>query len=251
MLSAIPEPAVLAFVLIGALAAGFTTGFAGFGTGMVASGFWFHALPAPMVPPLVALAAVAAHLVTLATVRRAFDWPQAAPYLLGGTIGVPVGVAALSVASPDTLRLSAGVFLASYSAFQILGFARVAIGDWGGRAADGTIGIAGGFLGGFAGLSGVVPLVWLQMRGGPSTRQRATYQPFNLIVLALAGVGMTMSGTLDTRVLTVAALCLPVTLAGAWFGARVYTGVSETTFWRIVLVLLLGSGIILVAQSIG
>jgi hypothetical protein len=39
------------------------------------------------------------------------------------------------------MRLSAGLFLASYSAFQLLGFARIAIGDWGGRIADGTIGM--------------------------------------------------------------------------------------------------------------
>jgi len=250
MMDAIPDPASLAFVLIGALVAGFTTGFAGFGTGLVASGLWFHALPAPMVPPLVALAAVAAHLVGLLTVRRAFEWGQAAPYLLGGALGVPFGVAALSLASPDTLRLSAGLFLVGYAAFQLLGFARYCIGDWGGRAADGTVGVAGGFLGGFAGLSGALPLVWLQMRGGPSLRQRATYQPFNLIVLVLASLGMAVSGALDLRVLTIAVLCLPVTLAGAWAGARVYTGVSEATFRRVVLMLLLGSGTILVAQTI-
>jgi uncharacterized membrane protein YfcA len=167
-------------------------------------------------------------------------------------------VAALSHASPDTLRLSVGLFLAGYAGFQLLGFARRGIGNLGGRAADGTIGIAGGFLGGFAGLSGALPLVWLQMRGGPSARQRATYQPFNLIVLSLASLivlslaslGMALSGALDARVLTIAALCLPVTLAGAWLGARVYTGVSEVAFRRIVLVLLLGSGAILIIQGL-
>lgn len=251
MLDAFPDPAWLAFVLIGALLAGFTTGFAGFGTGLVAAGFWFHALPAEMVPPMAALAAVVAQLVGLATVRRAFEWGRAAPFLLGGALGVPVGVLALSLASPDTLRLSVGLFLAAYAGFQILGFARLGIGDWGGRAADGTVGIAGGFLGGFAGLSGPLPLIWLQMRGGPSLRQRATYQPFNLIVLALASLGMTISGALDARVLAVAMLCLPVTLAGAWLGAHAYTGVNEATFRRVVLLLLLGSGTILVAQTIG
>jgi uncharacterized membrane protein YfcA len=74
MLDAIPDPASLAFVLIGALLAGFTTGFAGFGTGLVAAGLWFHALPTEMVPPLVALTAVAAQLVGLATMRRSFEW---------------------------------------------------------------------------------------------------------------------------------------------------------------------------------
>ena len=251
MLSHIPDAASLAFILLGALVAGFTTGFAGFGTGLVASGLWFHALPAPLVPPLVALAAVAAQLAGLVTVRRSFEWGRAAPYLVGGALGVPIGVAALSRANPDTLRLSVGVFLAGYAGFQLLGFAKRGIGNWGGRAADGSVGITGGFLGGFAGLSGALPLVWLQMRGGPSASQRATYQPFNLIVLGMASLGMALSGALDAQVLTIAALCLPLTLAGAFLGARVYTGVSEAAFRRIVLALLLGSGAILIAQGVG
>jgi len=45
----------LALVMVAALVAGFTTGFAGFGTGLVASGLWLQALPAALVPPLVAL----------------------------------------------------------------------------------------------------------------------------------------------------------------------------------------------------
>jgi uncharacterized membrane protein YfcA len=250
MLDHIPDPAALAFVLTGALIAGFTTGFAGFGTGLVASGLWFHALPAPLVPPLVAMAAVAAQLVGFVTVRRSFEWGRAMPYLVGGAIGVPIGVAALTLASPDALRLSVGLFLAAYAAFQLLGLAKRGIGNTGGRTADGTVGLAGGFLGGFAGLSGALPLVWLQMRGGPSAQQRATYQPFNMIVLALASLGMAFAGAIDARVLTIAALCLPVTLSGAWIGARVYTGVSEAVFRRIVLALLLGSGLILVVQGL-
>jgi len=250
MLEFIPEPAALAFVLAGALVAGFTTGFAGFGTGLVASGLWFHALPAALVPPLVALAAVTAQLVGLATLRPVFEWRRARPYLLGGALGVPLGVAALRLASPDLLRLSVGVFLAGYAGFQLLGLARRSIGAWGGRAADGTVGFAGGILGGFSGLSGALPLVWLQMRGGPSAEQRAVYQPFNLIVLALATLGMAISGAIDARVLTIAALSLPVTLAGAWLGARIYTGVSEAAFRRVVLMLLLGSGATLIAQGV-
>ncbi len=78
---------MLTVVLLGALAAGFMTGFAGFGTGLVASGLWFHALPMPMVPPLVAQASVAAQSIGIITVRKAFDWNKAQPFLLGGLIG--------------------------------------------------------------------------------------------------------------------------------------------------------------------
>ncbi len=241
----------LAFVIVGALFAGFTTGFAGFGTGLVASGLWFHALPAPMVPPLVAMAAVAGQLVGFVTVRKAFDWRRVSPFLMGGTIGVPLGVGALASASPTALKVSVGAFLVIYAIYRLAWKNRFQIDDWGGRIADSAIGTAGGFLGGFAGLSGPLPLIWLQLRGGPSEKQRATYQPFNLIVLAFAGVSMALAGQITVPVVQVAAFCLPATLAGAWLGARIYVGVSEQAFQRIVLCLLLVSGAILIVQTAG
>ena len=59
---------------------------------------------------------------------------------------------------------------------------------------------------------------------------------------------MMLSGQIDRETLIVAGLCLPMTLLGAWIGARTYTGVSEATFRKIVLVLLLGSGVVLIYQ---
>ncbi len=249
MTSAVPDVSTLLIVVLGAFVAGFTTGFAGFGTGLVSSGLWFHVLPAPIIPPLVALASVAAQLVGLITVRTAFEWRRAAPFLIGGFVGVPLGIWVLSVTSPTDLRMAVAAFLVAYALFQLSGLARLAVGTWGGWKADGAVGVGGGFLGGFAGLSGPLPLIWLQLRGGPSNQQRATYQPFNLIVLSLASAGMAISGQIDQGVLSVAGLCLPVTLAGAWFGARAYIGVSEATFRRVVLILLLGSGLILIGQT--
>lgn len=240
----------LAMVLAGALIAGFTTGFAGFGTALVASGLWFHALPAAMVPPLVVMASVAAQLVGLVAVRKAFDWQAAFPYIVGGVVGVPFGIAALAAASPLFLRTSIGLFLIAYAARQLMRRRQHTIGVWGGRVADGAIGFGGGFLGGFAGLSGPLPLIWLQLRGGETERQRAIYQPFNLVVLGLAGIGMSMSGQMTADVVRIALLCMPVTLVGAWIGARLYSGVSAKTFHRVVLCLLLVSGCILIGQSI-
>ncbi len=240
----------LVLVILGALVAGFATGFAGFGTGLVASGLWFHALPAAMVPPLVALSSVAAQIVGFATVRKAFDWSRTAPYLIGGVIGVPVGVSALASASPFLLRTSIGAFLIAYATFQLMQRRKREFGQWGGKTADGMIGVGGGFLGGFAGLSGPLPLIWLQLRGGESDRERAVYQPFNVVVLALASIVMAIGGQITSRVLWIALVCLPATLIGAWIGARVYVGVSAHTFQRVVLCLLLASGCILIGQAL-
>lgn len=244
------DPVLLAVVAFGAFAAGFTTGFAGFGTGLVASGFWFHALPAAMVPPLAAMAAVAGQLMGLATVRTAFAWRRCLPFLTGGIIGIPFGVLALTVAAPGLLRVAVGGFLVAYAALQFAGTARLAIGERGGRALDGAVGAGGGVLGGFAGLSGPLPVVFLQMRGWPAAEQRGVYQPFNLVILAIATGGMALGGAIDRDVLIVAAVCLPMTLLGAWAGARSFAGTGETTFRRVVLGLLLISGAVLVGEAV-
>jgi len=246
----IPDPAALALVLLGALAAGFISGFAGFGTALIASGFWFHVLPPSLVPPLVVLAGVTGQLVGFLKVRRAFRWGQALPFILPGMAGVPLGILALSLASPDALRLTVGLILAAYAAFRLAGLARRSIGGWGGRPADAAVGFVSGVLGGFAGLSGALPLVWLQMRGGLSAEQRATYQPFNLAILGLVAAGMGLAGQIGPQVLTVAGLCLPVTLASAWLGAHAYGRVSEAAFRLVVLGLLLTSGAGLIAQAL-
>lgn len=250
MLDAPPtDPASWAILLGGALIAGFITGFAGFGAVLVASGFWFSVLPAPFVPPLLVMTAAAGQGVGLVAVRKSFDWRRATPYLIGGAIGVPFGVVALGLASPGALRLTVGLFLIGYSAFQLSPLTSLSVGGWGGRKADGAIGFGGGFLGGFAGISGPMPLIWLQLRGGPSARQRAVYQPFNLVVLSFACIVMAIDGRIGAEVLKLAAVLVPVTLAGSWLGVKAYPLLSEAGFKRVVLVLLLISGSSLIAQS--
>ncbi|MGF1628651.1 MAG: sulfite exporter TauE/SafE family protein [Kiloniellaceae bacterium] len=250
MLASLPDLATFWFLFVGALAAGFVTGFAGFGTGLVASGFWFHVLPAAIVPPIVVMASVAGQLASLAGLRPKFDWSRAMPYLVGGALSVPLGVTALSQASPELLRFSVGLFLVSYALSQLAGLTQLRIGTWGGRRSDAAIGAGGGILGGFAGLSGPLPLIWLQLRGGPTIDQRAVYQPFNLVVLSIAGIGMTGAGQINGPVLSALLVVVPGTVIGAFLGARLYRRASEATFRRVVLALLLLSGIMLVVQSL-
>ena len=240
----------LATVLAAAVMAGFVTGFAGFGTALVAAGLLLHVLPAAIVPPLVCIASVAGQAVGLATVRRSFRWDRAWPYLAGAVPGLPLGLLALERASPDHLRAAVGGFLVLYATAQLTGLAKLRVGAWGGRPADGVVGFGGGALGGFAGLSGPLPLIWLQLRGLGPDAQRAAYQPFNLLVLSAAAGGMALAGRVDADVLTMVAVCLPGTLLGAWLGARSYRLVDEATFRLVVLALLLVSGTILIGRGL-
>lgn len=250
MISIAPDLLSVSVVVAGAFVAGFVTGFSGFGTGLVASGFWFHALPAPVVPPLIALASVAAQLMSLGSLRKSFNWERVTPFLIGGAAGVPLGVLALAYASPSTLRFSIGIFLIAYSTLQLLGFSKIRISPTVNKQHDGLVGIGGGFLGGFAGLSGPLPLIWLQLKGGASEMQRAIYQPFNLLVLTAASIAMIIAGQVTRDVWLIVALCLPATMLGSFIGSRIYKGVSEKLFRSVVLILLLASGSVLIGQTI-
>ena len=240
------DATALILVGFGALLAGFTTG-------LVTSGVWFHVLPPETVPPLVALSSVAAQLVGLIAVRKAFDWRRAGPFLAGGAAGVPVGVATLSAVSPLLLRTVIGVFLLTYANIELFGRSGLRFPSLKSRPADGCIGLGGGFLGGFAGLSGPLPLIWLQLtdRNASADAHRAIYQPFNHVILTLAGIGMAIAGQITADVLLIAVICLPATLLGSWIGARLYKRISANRFRRLVLALLLISGTILIVQAFG
>ena len=133
-------------------------------------------------PPLIALTSVAAQLVGVRAVRRALRWDRLRVFLIGGALGVPIGMIALARASPDLLRAGVGWFLMGYAMLEIFGRASVPSGEARAHRLDGWAGLAGGFLGGFAGLSGPLPILWLRLRGGSSGAQRAIYQPFNLAI---------------------------------------------------------------------
>lgn len=225
--------------------AGFVTGLAGFGTGLIAAGFWLHLVPAPFVPPMVAINSVAAQIASLPAVRREVRWRALMPYLIGAVIGIPLGVLVLRETSSFLLRPAVGVFLIGFTTFELFAAGRLGVGAWGGRAADGVVGTCGGFLGGFAGLSAPAPVVWLRLRGGPTDAQRAIYQPFNLLVLTGAAIAMGIDGQIDRDTLIVTGLCLPATIIGSWLGMHCYWKVNQGTFRRVVLGLLFLAGLTL------
>jgi hypothetical protein len=85
---------------LGALCGGFVTGLTGFGTGLTALGFWLHVVSPTVAATLVVVCSVAGQIQSLYTMRRAVAWQRAWPFLVGGVLGVPFGVAALASSSP-------------------------------------------------------------------------------------------------------------------------------------------------------
>jgi uncharacterized protein len=234
---------------LGALAGGFITRLAGFGTGLTALGLWLHVVSPAVAAALVAVCSVAAQLQSLYAVRRSVTWSRAWPFLAGGVLGVPVGVAALHAVGPRALKVFLGLLLVGYTGLS-LALRRFRTVSAGGKLADAVLGFGGGTLGGVAGLSGPLPTIWCGLRGWSADAQRGVYQPFNLAILGLVLCAYATQGALTREVWRFTIVCLPATLLGAFLGIRLYGRVNQRQFRLVVLWLLLGSGVALMVSNL-
>lgn len=235
----------LAMVLAGALAGGFVNGLTGFGTGLTALPFWLQVVEPLIAAQLAAGCAVGGQVATLAHIWHAIDWRRLAPTLLAGLIGVPIGIWLLPYVSLGAFKLTIGLVLIVYSSVMLLAAGRIKIAA-GKRRAEAVVGFVGGILGGIAGLSGPAPTIWAALKGWDKQERRIFLQAFNVTILTAMLAMSAARGQMGARFLLALAVALPGTLVGAGLGWLVYRRLDDLRFDRIVLVLLLVSGIGLV-----
>lgn len=222
--------------------AALASGLAGFAFALIASGIYLHLLDPAAAVALVLAGSLAAQAVTILRVRGGLSWPRLWPFLLGGVLGVPLGTALLDRLDPATFRFVIGLFLIGYSAFMLVVRDPPRL-TAGGRPLDGLIGLIGGAMGGLAGLSGAIPTVWCGLRGWSRDEQRGVYQPYIVAMQGLAFVSLLVATPIAPRTGVLFLVCLPALLLGAFAGLAIYKRVGEAGFRRIVLVLLLASGL--------
>src|ERR1700686_4933120 len=234
--------AVYALLFLGALAGGFVSGLAGFGTALMALGIWLYVLPPAMAVPLVLICSVIAQTSTLPSIWRTIDFDLVWPFIVGGLAGVPLGILMIAHADPKIFKLTIGVLLLVFPAALFFQRTPMAF-SFGGRWADATIGFAGGILGGLAGLSGPIPILWASVRGWGKEERRGVFQTFNWTILSAALAAQAAAGFITREIMWLGLLVLPATVGGAWLGARTYHALSDGSFRDVVLGLLFLSGI--------
>jgi uncharacterized membrane protein YfcA len=240
---------VVISIIVGSCFGGFISGIAGFAFGLVALSFWVWQIDPKLLAPMVVFGSFVAQTLSVGAVRRSFDWKRMTPFLIGGTLGVPVGVALLGVVNVTMFRLFTGVILIIFcsSMLFLTDLKPIAAG---GRWADGVSGLVGGIMGGLAGLTGPAPTLWCTVRGWDKDTQRCIFQTFNLGMQAIALVTYWLNGTLTPTVGKVFALMLPALLIPTVIGARLYKRINAVAFRKIVLGLLLLSGVVLLVSTL-
>jgi uncharacterized membrane protein YfcA len=239
----------LTIFLVATFAGAVVSGLAGFAFGLVVVGAWLHFLSPPVVATLIVGFGIVLQSTSIWKLRHALNWKALWPFLVSGAIGVPFGVAILGVADPLIVRTGIGALLVLYSVYAL---ARPALAPIRGphTAMDFAAGFLNGVLGGMTGLTGVIITIWCGLRGWPKDQQRAVFQPVIMAMFVITAFWLGASRTMPPQAIMLFLLGLPVLLAGVWLGLKLYGRLDEAGFRRVVLLLLLLSGILLIAGSV-
>lgn len=235
-------------VAVGAAVAGFVQGLSGFAFGMVAMSFWAWVLDPRLAAALAVFGALTGQLLAVFSVRRGFNWPLLWPFLLGGLAGIPLGVLILPHLDMDWFKAVLGALLALWCPVMLMAQRLPRIG--GNRWGDGAVGLVGGVMGGIGGFAGSVPTLWCTLRGFGKDTQRAVIQNFNLSMLAVTMATYLATGIVTRDMAPMFAVVAPAMLIPTLLGTRLYIGISEVAFRRLVLGLLTCSGLTLLASSV-
>ena len=241
--------APLLIVLAGAAAAGFAQGVSGFAFSLVALSIWAWAVEPQLAAPMSVFGALMGQLIALPWIWRGFDLKKLLPLVIGGLVGVPLGAFLLQWLDPTLFKFGLGVFLLLYCPLMLLLPADY---KWahGGRLADGASGFAGGVLGGLAGISGPVPTLWTTLRGWDKGTQRGVLQAFNIAMHVATLTAYAASGAITKEALTMFAWITPALAIPAVLGVLLFHRLDVRAFRRLILCLLLVSGVTLIWGSV-
>jgi len=236
---------IIALFLVATFFGGFTSGLTGFAAGLVVSGVWLHIITPLQTAVLIAAYGIVNQSYGIWKVRHALQWRLILPFVIGGAVGVPLGAYLVTYINPAHLRIGVGILLIAYSTYNLArpNFTPIRSNP----AIDAGIGVLNGLLGGLTGLGGVISTIWVQLGGRPKDAQRAIFQPVLFITMTMTTLTFAASGHLfNADILKLFLLGLPVLLLGLWVGVRLYGKLADAGFRKIILLLLLASGLSLV-----
>jgi len=233
----------LAFFLIATFGAALVAGLAGFAFGIVAAAIWLHVITPVETASLIVGFGLIVQGVAVWKLRNALDWRKLWPFVAGSAFGVPLGVAILDWTNPAHVRAGIGVFLVLYALYALARPKMQPVAS--GSLRDAGVGFLNGVLGGVTGFAGIVVTIWSGLRGWPKDVQRAVFQPVGVATFIMCAAWLGGTGAVSVRAVELFLLGLPFLLAGTWVGLKLFGRLDEEGFRKIVLALLLASGLAL------
>ncbi len=177
-------------------------------------------------------------LVLAPALLRGSDRGMLARLALGALIGLPVGLALLTLADVATLKLLAGLTISLATAMMLFGAPGVGRPS---RGLDLLAGALGGLFGGALAMPGPTAAIRMGGLGYDKATVRSTMVAFFVTAWPAILLGQALTAGLSESTLRQALGLVPATLAGLALGQWAASRVSERVFRRLVMVFLVAT----------
>ena len=236
------------YMLLGTavFAGAFVSGMAGFAFSAVAGAILFHVFQPSEAVPLMMACSVGVQASTLLTLRQHMRWRESLFLIAGGLLAMPIAVFLLQSADTRSLQMAFGGLITAYAAYSLFRPALSHLPTMDHQGRNMLIGFGGGLIGGLTAMPGALPTIWCDMHGMPKDQQRGLVQPFIAAMQVSALILLLSRHELPSNILVDLAVSLPPLAAGTMLGVLMFRRINEALFRRIVLIMLLVSGLSLV-----
>ena len=222
-----------------AFLAGFTQGLSGFGSILISLPLLAIFLHIKIVIPLAALFGLSMTIMLLIQLRKAVEWKEVYPLLVGALPGVPFGVLFLKRMDKEIIQLVLGIILVSYAIYGLL---FKLSNRWTKRGWAYFFGFLGGCFGGALSASGPPVIVYVSSQSWGKSKTKATLQGFFLFSLAVVVFFQIINGLTTLSVFRFYGVALPWLILGSYAGSLLYGIIREEYYRKVMLILLAGMG---------
>ena len=222
-------------------------GTSGFGSAVVGIPLLAHIVPLKFAVPLVLLLDVIGMFIQGARVRRQVDRSELVRLMPFMAIGIILGTTLLASLPQRALIAALGCLAATYGLLNLAGHVptRRLHAAW-----TPVAGVTGGTMGALFGTGGPVYVIFLSRRLADMTTLRATITAVLMVSVAVRAAIFTVSGLFrQDGLLPLAAMMLPVMLAGLAIGWRLHAKLPQIAVRRALYVLLILSGASLLVRA--
>ena len=229
------------FVALGvAAAAGLMRGFAGVGSGMLMAPVFAILFGPVQTVAIIVLMEIVVTGQLLPGVRREIDWKVIAPMGIAAACLMPVGSWLLVSLDPDLIARGIALVVVAFSVLLMAGWRYE-----GEKKLWATLGVGAlsGVLMASTSLGNPPVMAYLLSSRDAAATNRANFTGYFAVTLVALIAMMAAAGLIDGRALLTAVALLPVFMAGAWIGSRLFRRSSEALYRRVALGLLLCVGL--------
>ena len=241
----VSDPSLYLLILLsGAFLGAFVQGATGFGSGLLINAFWLHIMEPTHAIPLNVVTSLFISGVPIYKLRKKLDFSKLKQFAIFGVVGIPIGMYLLVISDPSKLKFSIGILLVIY-ALLMLKIRSFSI-NVNNKSINNIVGFISGVIGGLTALLGIIPVAWFSVQRLPKNTKRGTYEPFIFITSIAAIISFAFAGLYKIEMIFDLLKIIPALLVGSWLGIKIYNKINDNLFRKVVLGLILLSGLFLV-----